>query len=105
MATEPLLPFDELLAPIPGDDPAGEAVGFAARAEMEEARKEIDPSDFDANDPLRPTEAKKADWKGIVQAAKKTLTESSKDLLVAARLTEALTKRGATSHIVPESTA
>jgi type VI secretion system protein ImpA len=92
MATEPLLAFDELLAPIPGDDPAGEAVGFAVRAEMEEARKEIDPADFDADDPLRPTEAKKADWKGIARAATKTLTETSKDLLVAARLTEALTK-------------
>src|SRR5262249_4833041 len=61
-------------------------------AEMEEARKEIDPADFDADDPLRPTEAKKADWKGIARLATKTLTESSKDLLVAARLTEALTK-------------
>ena len=59
---------------------------------MEEARKEVDPSDFDEKDPLRPTEAKKADWKGIVKAATKALTESSKDLLVAARLTEALTK-------------
>lgn len=92
MATEPLLAFDELLAPIPGDDPAGEAVGFAVRAEMEEARKEIDLADFDADDPLRPTEAKKADWKGIARLATKTLTETSKDLLVAARLTEALTK-------------
>jgi type VI secretion system protein ImpA len=92
MATEPLLAFDELLAPIPGDDPAGEAVGFAVRAEMEEARKEVDPADFDADDPLRPTEAKKADWKGLARLATKTLTQTSKDLLVAARLTEALTK-------------
>jgi type VI secretion system protein ImpA len=92
MPTEPLLPFDELLAPIPGDDPAGEGVSFAVRAELEEARKEIDPSDFDADDPLRPSEAKKADWKGIVTLTTRTLKESSKDLLLAARLTEALTK-------------
>jgi type VI secretion system protein ImpA len=92
MATEPLLDLAELLAPIPGDTPAGEPVGFGVRAEMEEARKEIDPADFDADDPLRPTEAKKADWPGLARLATKTLTESSKDLLVAARLTEALTK-------------
>ncbi|MFO0875771.1 MAG: type VI secretion system protein TssA [Gemmataceae bacterium] len=92
MSTQPLLAFDQLLAPIPGDDPAGEPVTFATRAEMEEARKEVDPADFDADDPLRPTEAKKADWKGIVRLATKTLTGTSKDLLVAARLTEALTR-------------
>ena len=93
MATEPLIAFDELLQPIPGDDPAGESVPFTVRAEMEEARKEIDPDDFDPKDALRPTEAKKADWRAIMRTATKTLTTSSKDLLVAARLTEAMTKR------------
>jgi type VI secretion system protein ImpA len=93
MASEPLISFDELIGPIPGDDPAGEPVPFTVRAEMEEARKEVDPADFDEKDPLRPTEPKRADWAAIVRAAKKTLTSSSKDLLVAARLTEALTKK------------
>ena len=93
MAPEALIAFDELLQPIPGDDPAGEAVSFTVRAEMEEARKEVDPADFDDKDVLRPTEPKKADWAGIERAAKKTLISESKDLLVAARLTEALTKR------------
>ena len=37
---------------------------FTVRAEMEEARKEIDPADFDQKDPLRPTEPKWADWGG-----------------------------------------
>ncbi len=92
MTPEPLLDFEALLAPIPGDSPAGEPVGFSVRAQMEEARKEIDPDDFAPDDPLRPTEAKKADWAGIVRLATTTLTQSSKDLLVAARLTEALTK-------------
>lgn len=92
MAAEPLLAFDELVAPIPGDNPAGESVSYALRAEMEEARKEINLEDFDENDLTRPTEAKKADWKGLIQQATDTLTATSKDLLVAARLTEALTK-------------
>ena len=92
MSSEPLIQFEELLAPIPGDDPAGESVPFAVRAELEEARKEIDLDDFGPNDPLRPAEAKKADWKGIVRTTTKALTTQSKDLLVAARLTEALVK-------------
>ena len=92
MSNEPLIAFEELLAPIPGDDPAGESVPFGVRAELEEARKEIDLADFGPNDPLRPTEAKKADWKGIVRTTTKALTTQSKDLLVAARLTEALVK-------------
>jgi type VI secretion system protein ImpA len=93
MVAESLIAFDELLQPIPGDDPAGEAVSFMVRNEMEEARKEVDPADFDEKDPLRPSEAKQADWASIERAARKTLTAQSKDLLVAARLTEALTKR------------
>jgi type VI secretion system protein ImpA len=93
MATEPLLALDELLQPIPGEDPAGESVPFTVRAEMEEARKEVDPEDFSPDDPLRPAEPKKADWAAIVRSAVKALSTTSKDLLVAARLTEALTKR------------
>jgi type VI secretion system protein ImpA len=93
MATEPLIAFDELLQPIPGDDPAGESVPYTVRAEMEEARKEVDPDDFAPDDPLRPAEAKRADWAAIIRSAVKTLTATSKDLLVAARLTEALTRR------------
>jgi type VI secretion system protein ImpA len=92
MSAEPLLAFDELVAPIPGDNPAGEPVAYPVRAEMEEARKEVNLEDFDEKDPLRPTEAKKADWKGLIRQSTETLTSSSKDLLVAARLTEALTK-------------
>jgi len=44
-------------------------VPFAQRAELDELRKEVNPDDFDPGDPLRPTEAKKADWKGIVRRA------------------------------------
>jgi type VI secretion system protein ImpA len=89
---EPSINVEELLAPIPGDHPAGEPVPFAIRNDLEEKRKEIDPDAFDANDPARPTEAKLADWPGIVEVAAETLRSKSKDLLVAARLTEALTK-------------
>lgn len=83
---------DEFLAEIPGDAPAGESLPYPVKAELEEARKEINPDDFDDNDPTRPTEMKAADWPRIVDLASQTLKETSKDLLVAARLTEALTK-------------
>jgi type VI secretion system protein ImpA len=92
MVSPPLLAFETLLAPIPGDNPAGGAVPFEVREKLEEGRKEINPADFDPDDPVRPTEPKKADWTGIVRLAQETLTKTSKDLLVSARLTEALVK-------------
>jgi type VI secretion system protein ImpA len=88
-----LILFDELLAPVAGDDPAGDTVPFAVRQKLEEFRKEVNPNDFDADDPLRPAQQKKADWSGLTQLATDTLKNTSKDLLVTARLTEALTRQ------------
>src|SRR5260370_24211376 len=93
MASPPLLNFESLLAPIPGDNPAGGAIPFEVREKLEEGRKEINLEDFDKDDPARPTEAKKADWSGIIRVAQDTLSKTSKDLLVSARLTEALVKQ------------
>src|SRR5262249_24734318 len=50
------------------------------------------PSQWPANDPSRPTEPKKADWASIIRLSKETLAQTSKDLLIVARLVEALTK-------------
>jgi type VI secretion system protein ImpA len=93
MASQPLLDFDPLLVPIPGDNPAGGAIPFEIREKLEEGRKEINLEDFDPEDPAKPTEAKKADWNGIIRLAQETLSKTSKDLLVSARLTEALVKQ------------
>jgi type VI secretion system protein ImpA len=92
MASPPTLEFDALLAPIPGDAPAGSSLPFAVREKLDEFRKEINPDAFDADDPLRPENPKMADWSGIVRVAQETLTNTSKDLLAAARMLEALTK-------------
>jgi type VI secretion system protein ImpA len=92
MAEQPLLDFAALLAPIPGDDPAGGSVPFEVRHQLEEYRKEDNPDDFAPNDPLKPEKLRKADWPGIVRLARETLSHTSKDLLVAARLTEALAR-------------
>jgi type VI secretion system protein ImpA len=92
MASPPVLDIESLVAPIPGDDPAGGPVPLPLRETLDLARKEIDPADFDAADPARPTEMKRADWPGIIERTEQTLTESSKDLMIVARLTEALVK-------------
>jgi type VI secretion system protein ImpA len=91
MASPPLLDFDGLLAPISGDDPAGSSVSFAVKEQLEEARKEDDPDSYAPDDPMRPQNPRKADWPAIMRLAQETLLGTSKDLLVAARLTEALT--------------
>ena len=92
MPSPSVLDVDALIAPIPGDSPAGGSVPFAVREKLEEYRKEVNPNDFAPDDPLRPESAQKADWAAVVRLAQETLTETSKDLLVAARLTEALTR-------------
>jgi type VI secretion system protein ImpA len=92
MATEALLNFDELLAPVPGDDPSGSSIPFDIRQKLEEGRKEENPDDFAPDDPLRPAQARRAEWGTISRLCQDTLKNSSKDLMLAARLTEALTK-------------
>jgi type VI secretion system protein ImpA len=92
MESARLLDFGALIGPIPGDNPAGAAVPFAVREKLEELRKEVNPDDYRADDPQRPSNAKRADWAGIVKAASDTLSSTSKDLGCAARLTEALVK-------------
>ena len=91
MPSPSILDIDALLAPIPGDDPSGGPVPFTLRQKLDLARKDIRPEDFDAKDPMRPTEAKRADWPGIIESTSETLTHSSKDLLLVARLIEGMT--------------
>jgi type VI secretion system protein ImpA len=86
------LDFDALLAPIAGDNPAGDGVPFTDRAKLDEFRTEIDPAQWAEDDPMRPKESRPPDWRGIIRLTQKTLTDASKDLLIAARLTEALTR-------------
>src|SRR5262249_29386319 len=86
-----LLDFETLLKPIPGDNPAGTAVSFDTKQKLEDFRKEENPNDYRPDDPTRPQTLKKADWAGIVKLSLETLT-ASKDLLIAARLTEALSR-------------
>src|SRR3954466_16038903 len=90
--TPPTGDFETLTAPIPGPNPAGRSVPFELRQKLDEARKEVDPSSFAADDPLRPPEPIRADWPFIKKTTQQILTTTSKDLLITARLTEALTR-------------
>jgi type VI secretion system protein ImpA len=88
----PPLDIQALLARIPGSEPAGENLWSSIRDKLDSARKEIRPEAFPPDDPRRPGELKKADWPFIVREVQQTLVERSKDIRLAARLTEAQTK-------------
>src|ERR1700694_1927803 len=92
MASPPILDFERLLAPIEGANPAGEPLPFDVRKKLDDARKEINLNQFAPDDPRRPEQPQPADWPGIEHLAQDTLARTSKDLMVAARLTEALVK-------------
>jgi len=89
----PHIDFSPLLKPIPGDAPEGESVPFAVREKLEQSRKEINPALFAQDDPLRPKDFVKADWAGIIETTQEILSETSKNLLIAARLLEALARQ------------
>src|SRR5215475_9459870 len=93
MASPQKLDIDALLAPIAGAVPAGEVLPFTIRKKLDDARKEINPKSFAPDDPRRPEQPQPADWPKIEELTKDTLTRTSKDLVLAARLTEALVKR------------
>lgn len=88
--TTPLLDFEALTAPIPGEQPAGVRLLPDVRKKLEDARKDFEPH---PDDPSQPPIPKKPDWSAIVRLAGDSLAEKSKDLLAAVRLIEALTKR------------
>ena len=89
----PVIDFKSLVQPISVDEPAGGSVPFGVKEQLEQARKEINPESFAADDPLRPEDYVKADWTTIISLSQDTLRDTSKNLLVAARLMEALAKK------------
>jgi predicted component of type VI protein secretion system len=82
---------DRRLAPIAGDNPAGEDLRFdRIYDQIREARR--------ADDPVSPGvwqhTFKEPDWAAVVRLAERALAEQSKDLQIAAWLTEAKMKIG-----------
>ena len=77
---------DELLEPISGEAPAGVALRYdPIYDKIKEARRE--------GEDAWGGEPKKADWPLVVRLAREALTKRSKDLQIAAWLTEALVRR------------
>lgn len=80
---------DSILAPIPGENPAGEDLRYAPiYDEIKEARREDDPH----NQGDWKHEVKKADWDKVIKLSVATLTDKTKDIQIAVWLTEALIK-------------
>jgi type VI secretion system ImpA family protein len=86
VSSPPVLDIDALVLPVPGADPAGRPLPDSSRLELDELRKEPDPLD-------PATAGRNPDWGKLVRAASNVLTTKSKDLLAAARLVEAATKK------------
>lgn len=81
---------DDILAPIAGNNPSGESLEYApVYDQIKEARREDD----DAPQGEWQRARKTADWKLVIQLAGDALATKSKDLQLAAWLTEALLKR------------
>lgn len=84
----PLL--DDLLTPIPGPNPAGENLKYApVYDKIKEARRQDD----DAPQGEWRRERKLADWPGTIKLITETLSKKTKDLQLAAWLTEAMLRR------------
>lgn len=81
---------DDLLNPIPGSNPSGDSLRYApVYDQIKEARREeedIDQGDWQV-------ELKKADWVLVVKLCTEAIAKKSKDLQLAAWLTEALVRR------------
>ena len=92
MPATSVIDAEALLAPIPGDSPAGDARAYvrSLREQFEALRQEERPEDFD--DATRPAVLKKPDWPKLKQVAQDALRDTAKDVRVACHLLEALAK-------------
>ncbi|MGH9369825.1 MAG: type VI secretion system protein TssA [Thermoanaerobaculia bacterium] len=90
MSAGPVIDFDAMLEPIPGENPAGENLQYAGlHDEIREARRAEDT--LAQGDWQR--EVKAADWDRVIELSRDALTSKTKDLQIAAWLAEALLKK------------
>jgi type VI secretion system protein ImpA len=81
---------EDLLTPIPGDNPSGADLRYApVYDKIKEARRQDD----DLNQGVWQTERKVADYAVVIRLTEEAIATQSKDLQLAAWLTEALLKR------------
>ena len=88
-STPPVVDVEALLAPIPGDNPAGESLAYSGLYdEIREARRADDT--LEQGEWVRDT--KSADWVRAATLATDALKSQTKDLQICAWMAEALTK-------------
>jgi type VI secretion system protein ImpA len=80
-----------LIAPIPGDNPAGANLDYELRRKLDEFRTEFDPAQYGEGSPEREQPKREANWAGVIEQTKSMLSKKSKHILYAARLAEAIT--------------
>ncbi|HYH06471.1 MAG TPA: type VI secretion system protein TssA [Thermoanaerobaculia bacterium] len=91
VAIAPVFDLEALLAPIAGDSPAGESLRHDhVWDEIRRLREEDDPA---LPQGVWQRELKRADWNGVIDVASEALRTRSKDLQLAAWLTEAWLNR------------
>jgi len=84
MATKPVLDIESLLAPIPGDNPAGPSLRYTG--DYDEIKNLLPKPDRDAFE----SSGQEGQWPKLVQLASQKIRDKSKDLAIASWLTEAL---------------
>jgi type VI secretion system ImpA family protein len=88
MSDVPALPLDDLLAPLEGESACGEDLRYEGLYDsIADLRKEDDP---DAPRGVWEADVRQADWAAVRKLAEEALTSRTKDLQVAAWLTESL---------------
>lgn len=99
MASPEVLDFERLLAPIPGDNPAGVAIreDFSPKSvyyAIKDARAAARAAERSVLwDDEEDTQADRPDWRPVLELGPKILAEQSKDLEIAAWLVEALIRK------------
>jgi type VI secretion system protein ImpA len=81
---------DDILAPIPGENPSGADLRYDSKLLIFDKIKEARRQDDELSQGAWQTERKTANWPLVIKLAQSTLTTTSKDLQLAAYLTEAL---------------
>ena len=85
MASQNILDFERLLAPVSGDDPCGKDLRWeAVYQEIKDSRPKDDRDAFGMAPETTP------DWQPVVELTSEAIASQSKDLMLAAWLTEAL---------------
>ena len=91
MSETKILHMDDLLAPLEGDSPCGEDLRYEGLYDsIRDLRKEDDP---EAPQGIWETDLRQADWAAVRKLAEGALTNQTKDVQIAAWLTEALARQ------------